>query len=88
VLSKWENPLLIQFLDTKGRPLIDATVCVANSPISHPDIGLITDEQGQVQIEIPVAGTYAFSVFWDGKPNVIETHLDTSPKRVVLKLVR
>jgi hypothetical protein len=78
--------LIIQFLDAAGKPVVDATVCVANAPVSFPDIGMMTDDLGQVQLAVTQPGLYGFSVFSNGKPTSIEARLDPSQKQISLHL--
>ncbi len=78
--------MIIQFVDTHGRPAVDATVCVVDSPQPFPDLGLITDKSGEVEIEIPQTGTYSFAIYVNGQLHRIAAQLNRSDRRLSLTL--
>jgi protocatechuate 3,4-dioxygenase beta subunit len=49
-------------IDPHGRPMAEAAVYIVSSPVSMPDIGQLTDEQGQFKISAPVPGRYTVGV--------------------------
>ena len=58
--------MLIYFKDSVGRPLADMFVSVVESPVSMPDLGMITDAVGSVSVDIPVPGHYIFQYSENG----------------------
>jgi len=45
-------------VDRKGEPVNAAVVYIASAPVSLPDIGALTDEDGRFSIFAPVPGLY------------------------------
>ena len=49
----------ILVLDEGGRPVADAVVALARSSVPFPEIALLTDEKGAVELQLP-PGVFAF----------------------------
>lgn len=45
-------------VDRKGDPVNDAVVYIVSAPMSLPDIGALTDEDGRFSFFAPVPGLY------------------------------
>jgi len=62
--------VIVAFRDTAGRPVVDAIVSIASAPGEVPDIGMVTDERGEISIPAPCSGDYEFVVFKGDARNV------------------
>ena len=49
----------IRIIDRNGRPVIEATVAVVRSTVPFPEIALIPDADGIVEVQLP-PGTFTF----------------------------
>jgi hypothetical protein len=62
----------IRFLTPSRRPAVDAVVCVAAAPVSHPDIGMITDDEGCISLPVNVPGQYSLIVSTGGDTHRVD----------------
>ncbi len=62
-----EGPLVLMgvVVDSAGRPVADARVALASSPVEVPDIAGLTGEDGAFSLAVPVPGVYRVAVFAD-----------------------
>jgi hypothetical protein len=58
-------PLRITVTDANGRPVPEASVTVVESSVPFPEIGLLSDEQGVLQLSLP-AGRFTFRAHGPG----------------------
>lgn len=56
-LGRMRHRILV--LDERGRPVADAAVALARSSVPYPEIALLTDENGVVELQLP-PGVFAF----------------------------
>lgn len=49
----------IRVLDEGGRPVADGVVALARSSVPYPEIALLSDEDGVVELRLP-PGTFVF----------------------------
>lgn len=49
----------IVVLDEGGHPVVDAVVALARSSVPFPEIALLTDDKGAVELQLP-PGVFAF----------------------------
>jgi putative drug exporter of the RND superfamily len=64
-------------VDPQGEPVAEATVYIVAAPVGMPDIGQLTDDQGQFIISAPVPGRYTVGVrsdSWGVSQRVIEVN--------------
>lgn len=62
-------------IDPKGEPVREASVYFVSSPVNMPDIGQLTDYQGQFSMSLSAKGQYVLGVSsdeWGTKQTPIE----------------
>jgi uncharacterized surface anchored protein len=57
----------IHCVDAQHQPLADAIVGIASAPHEVTDIGMITDDNGNVSIEVAAPGEFVFSISHNGR---------------------
>jgi hypothetical protein len=62
-----EGPLILTgvVVDPTGRPVADARVALASSPVEVPDVAGLTGEDGAFSLAVPVPGVYRVAAFAD-----------------------
>ena len=74
-------------VDRDGRPLADARVAFSGGPVPLPDLAMLTDDQGQFTVAVPVHGTYEMTFTADPhppQPQVVVVHEDQTNVTVVI----
>jgi hypothetical protein len=56
------TPTRIRIVDQDGRPVSEATVTVVRSTVPFPEIALIPDADGIVEVKLP-PGTFTFQAY-------------------------
>jgi hypothetical protein len=78
--------VIVQFVDAQGRPIVDATVSVIESPQPIPDLGMLTDDAGEINIDVTAAGTYGFSLYHNGQTHRATSTIHLSDTKVRLRV--
>ncbi|MCY7362193.1 MAG: carboxypeptidase-like regulatory domain-containing protein [Ignavibacteria bacterium] len=52
--------------DIKGKGIGNASIYFIDSPVSMPEIALLTDEVGKFTLSVPVKGNYKIGISADG----------------------
>jgi hypothetical protein len=55
--------MIVTIVNSSGQPIQNAVVSLVDSPLPHPDIGMITNDKGEIVVDIPVSGKYQFAIF-------------------------
>ncbi|HET6735946.1 hypothetical protein [Mycobacterium sp.] len=76
----------VAFRDSAGRPVVDAIVSIASAPGEIRDIGMVTDERGEISIATSGMGDYEFVVFRAGNAQNVRTHIAREDERLTLVL--
>lgn len=63
----------IQFVDRQQQPIPDATVAIASAPYETTDIGMITDDQGTVSLNIKQSGAFTFTIFYNSQAHNVSS---------------
>ncbi len=74
----------VAFTDSAGRPLVGAVVSVARAPGEFPDIGMVTDERGEITIATAEPGGFEFVVFRAGTARNVQTRISRTDERIAL----
>jgi uncharacterized surface anchored protein len=74
----------VAFRDSAGRPLAGAVVSVAAAPGEFPDIGMVADDQGEINLTTTGIGDYEFVVFAEGATQHVDTHISGAESHVAL----
>lgn len=74
----------VAFTDSAGRPVADAVVSIAWAPGEFPDIGMVTDERGEIHVTAAKAGTYEFVVFQAGTAHTVQTRITGANEHVTV----
>lgn len=74
----------VVFEDSAGRALVDAVVSIASAPGEFRDIGMVTDERGEITLGDPVEGAYDFAVFSAGASHRASIRVTSSDARVTV----
>ena len=74
----------VAFTDSAGRPVAGAVVSIAWAPGEFPDIGMVTDERGEIDVTAAEAGTYEFVVFRAGTAYTVQTRITGPDERVTV----
>lgn len=79
--------MTIQYLDAHGQPLADAIVAVTNAPGQIHDMGMMTDDNGNISFSPPEEGQYTFSVSSNGNTQQVSVYLSPGEgsKQVVVE---
>jgi len=67
--------MIIRFIDQQQQPMLGAVVSIAQAPGTIQDIGMITDNNGTVSIDVTEPGDYVFSVFYNGQKYQVSSTL-------------
>jgi hypothetical protein len=78
----------LRILRADGTPAADALVSVADAPASVQDIGRVADADGEVSIDVPVAGSYLLSIWHDGHEQRLRCELGMGSNATTLRLSR
>jgi uncharacterized surface anchored protein len=65
----------VAFRDAAGRPVVDAVVSIASAPGEVRDIGMVTDERGEISIPASDPGNYEFVVFTSGDTRNVRAYI-------------
>jgi uncharacterized GH25 family protein len=69
-------PLRIIVVDASGRPIPEASVTIVASTVTMPEIALLTDASGVVQLTLP-KGRFTFQAYGsDGLQGTISVETD------------
>ncbi len=74
-------------VDRDGHPIADARVAFTGGPVPMPDLAMLTDDQGQFTIAVPVHGTYELTFTADPHPPqsaVVVVHEDQANVTVTI----
>jgi hypothetical protein len=52
-------------VDPAGRPVADARVALTAAPVEVPDVAVLTGEDGEFTLTVPVAGSYRVAAHGD-----------------------
>ena len=64
-----------QVVDPQGNPVSEAAVYIVASPVSMPDMGLLTDASGNFTLGAPAAGSYTIGARadpWNASQSKVE----------------
>jgi hypothetical protein len=78
--------VIVRFADGQGRPVVGATVCVSASPEPHPDLAMLTDSKGEIDLDLTAAGTYGFVLYRNGQAIQVTTHIRSPDQLVALRI--
>jgi len=76
----------IHCVDAQNQPLADAIVAVASAPQQTNDIGMITDANGDVSINVKAPGAYVFSIAHGGQTHSVSVNLTPGDSMATVKL--
>ncbi len=76
----------VAFHNLAGRPLAGAVVSIVAAPGEFPDIGMITDDRGEVRITPNGFGDYEFCVFADGGAHNVLAHIPEGVRTVTVEV--
>jgi hypothetical protein len=76
----------VAFQDSAGRPVADAVVSIASAPGEIRDIGMVTDERGEISVAPSGMGTYEFVVFSAGNAQNVRAHIAREDERLTVVL--
>jgi uncharacterized surface anchored protein len=76
----------VAFRDSAGRPVADAIVSIASAPGEIRDIGMVTDERGEISIATSGMGAYEFVVFRAGNAQNVRAHIARDDERLTVVL--
>ncbi len=79
--------MLIRFVNSSQQPLTDAVVTVARAPGQTHDIGMLTDADGYVSVEVSQPGTYEFEVHHAQAARRASAHLTPQQESATLVVV-
>jgi hypothetical protein len=65
----------IHYVDAQNQPLVDAVVGISSAPHEVTDIGMVTDGNGDISIDVAAAGEYVFSVSHNGRTQHVSANL-------------
>ena len=74
----------VVFEDSAGRPLADAVVSITSAPGEIRDIGMVTDEHGEIAFGDAGDGVYDFAVFAAGTSHRVSARITGSDSRVTV----
>jgi uncharacterized surface anchored protein len=74
----------VAFQDTAGRPVTDAIISIASAPGEVRDIGMVTDERGEISIPASGSGNYEFVVFKSGKARNVRARIAGGDERLTV----
>jgi uncharacterized surface anchored protein len=74
----------VVFQDSAGRPLVGAVVSIAAAPGEFRDIGMITDNHGEISVAAPQAGDYEFVVFRAGNAQNVRARIAGTDERLTI----
>ncbi len=75
----------ILVLDGSGRPIAGAVVALARSSVPFPEIALLTDENGAIELQLP-PGAFAFRVRAPGDASSDVEVTSPGPAETVVRL--
>ena len=75
----------ILVLDEGSRPVADAAVALARSSVPFPEIALLTDEKGVVELQLP-PGVFAFRAVGPGDVSGDVEVTSPGPAETVVRL--
>jgi len=78
--------VIVRFADGQGRPLVGAIVCLSNSPEPHPDLAMLTDSKGEIDLNLTAPGTYGFVLYRNGQARQVTTHIRSPDQLVALRI--
>ena len=76
--------ITVVFEDSAGRPLADAVISIASAPGEIRDIGMVTDEHGEIALSDAGEGVYDFAVFSAGTSHQVTARINSSDSRVTV----
>ena len=79
--------MLVRFVNAQQQPLPDAVVMVARAPGQVQDVGMLTDADGYVSVEVSQPGTYAFIVHHAQAAHQVRAHLTPQQASATLVVV-
>ena len=72
-----QGRILGKVTDLSGNPIVDAAVCIVGNAPVHPDIAVLTDQDGCYQIDLLSDGKYTVMVNAEGRrPLVSEVEVE------------
>jgi hypothetical protein len=74
----------VVFRDSAGRPVVGAVVSIAAAPGEFRDIGMITDDRGEISLAAAGAGDYEFVVFRAGNAQNVRARIVGKNERLTI----
>ena len=78
--------MIVRFADGQDRPLVGAIVSVSASPEPHPDLAMLTDSKGEIDLDLTAPGTYGFVLYRNGQALQVTTHIRSPDQFVALRI--
>jgi hypothetical protein len=86
------NPRILSGVvrDPNRNPVAQARVYFTHSPVSLPDIAVLTDSNGRFSLSVPSSGTYTIEAVADGfaPSTATATIMDNQEKQLEIELKR
>jgi hypothetical protein len=80
-----DTPTRLKVVDDAGRPVSDATVAVVRSSVPFPEIALLADGDGVVEVRLP-EGSFTFRAHGPGGRSGQVTLSSPASGEVVIRL--
>jgi len=74
----------IHWVDAQNNPLTDAVVGIASAPHEVNDIGMVTDGNGDISIDVGASGEYVFSISHNGQSHHVSANLNPGDSSTTL----